>query len=347
MTSAERLSMAMSFQEPDRVPFLLPAVLQGARELGMPIKEYFSDPEYVAEGQIRIWEKYQHDALIGFMYGAVEYEAWGGEVIYRNDGPPNSGKPLIENPQNIDKLRVPSINDSPCLQKVLRLISLLKKRSNGEMPVMGSVISPFSLPVMQLGFDHYLDLLYENRIQFEKLISLNEEFCIAWANAQLDAGASAISYADPVSSPSIIPVELYENTGYQISKRVIKQVNGAVAISFASGRCQNILDYIKKTGAVGVSVSIHDDLAEVKKSCYGKLSVMGNLNAIDMRKWTPQTAEMKVKEAIAKAGTGGGFILTDNHGEIPWQVNDDILLNISDAVRKWGQYPLKWVTDYV
>jgi uroporphyrinogen decarboxylase len=50
-----------------------------------------------------------------------------------------------------------------------------------------------------------------------------------------------------------------------------------------------------------------------------------------------------VKGAIASAGPGGGFILCDNHGEIPCQVPDDVLLAISVAVHKWGRYPLTWV----
>jgi uroporphyrinogen decarboxylase len=52
---------------------------------------------------------------------------------------------------------------------------------------------------------------------------------------------------------------------------------------------------------------------------------------------------MEVKSAIAKAGRGGGFILSDNHSEIPWQVPDGVLLAIGDAVERWGRYPLDWI----
>ena len=62
-----------------------------------------------------------------------------------------------------------------------------------------------------------------------------------------------------------------------------------------------------------------------------KLTVLGNLNGIEMRRWTPAQAEAIVKEAIVKAGPGGGFILSDNHGEIPWQVPDEVLAAISKA----------------
>jgi uroporphyrinogen decarboxylase len=180
----------------------------------------------------------------------------------------------------------------------------------------------------------------------EQLRRLNEEFCVAWANAQLDAGAGAIAYADPVSSPSIIPREMYLKTGFLVARRTIARIRGAVATSFASARCLPIINDVVLTGSIGVGVSAMEDLAEVKDACRGKLTVMGNLNAIEMRRWTAAEAQAKVREAIAKAGVGGGFVLTDNHGEIPWQVPDDVLFAIADAVREWGQYPLDWVTSY-
>ena len=37
--------------------------------------------------------------------------------------------------------------------------------------------------------------------------------------------------------------------------------------------------------------------------------------------------------------------LADNHSEIPWQVSDEILKTIADAVRRWGAYPLQ-ITEY-
>jgi uroporphyrinogen decarboxylase len=49
---------------------------------------------------------------------------------------------------------------------------------------------------------------------------------------------------------------------------------------------------------------------------------------------------------VAEGGPGAGFILSDNHGEIPWQVPDETLLAISDAVHKWGKYPLQWLEEH-
>ena len=64
-----------------------------------------------------------------------------------------------------------------------------------------------------------------------------------------------------------------------------------------------------------------------------------------MRRWTAQEAEDRVKHALAAGGPGGGFVLTDQHGEIPWQVSEDKLLTVAEAIRRWGQYPLEWVRN--
>lgn len=345
-TSAERLATAMSHREPDRVPRLLPTVMQGARELGLSIEEYFSQPDAVAEGQWRLCHRYRNDALLGFMYGAVDAEAWGSDVVFRGDGPPNAGAPSIETPDSILSLTPPRVAETPCLRKVLRLIAQLTERAAGTIPVMGSVISPFSLPAMQMGFEAYLILLHEQPVLFERLMALNEEFCVEWANAQLAAGAQAIAYADPMSSPSIVPRDLYLKTGFRVARRVLPRIRGPVATSFASGRCQAILEDVIQTGTVAVGVSVVEDLAAIKAVCRGRLTVMGNLNAIEMRRWTLKEAEAKTKEAISLAAAGGGYVLTDNHGEIPWQVPDEVLSAVADAADRWGRYPLDWTENH-
>lgn len=78
MTPMERVLCTLGHREPDRVPFIIPATMHPAREMGISIRDYFSKAEHVAEGQLRALAKYRHDALMGFFYGPIELEAWGG-----------------------------------------------------------------------------------------------------------------------------------------------------------------------------------------------------------------------------------------------------------------------------
>lgn len=341
MTSLERVIKAISHQEADRVPLFLLFSMYGAKELNLSIKDYFSDPKNVVEAQVKLREKYNHDCFYSFYYASIEVEAWGGEVIFSEDGPPNSGKPIITDIKQINELNVPSVKNSECLNKVLKTTRELKKISGEEVPIIGVVMSPFSLPIMQMGFDKYIEMIYEDKESFERLMEINEEFCVSWANAQLEAGATVICYFDPVSSPTIIPKEMYKNTGFKVAKRTISKINGPTVTHFASGACLPIIEDLIKTGTYGIGVSVLEDIEVLKEKCKGRLFIFGNLNGIDMCNWNEAETKEKLKEIIQKAGSGGGFAIADNHGEIPWQVPEETLFNISKYTKILGKYPLK------
>ena len=336
----ERVLTTLSHNEPDRVPLFLLLTMHGAKELGMPIKEYFSKAEYVFEGQLRLQKKYKNDCYYPFFYAPLEIEAFGGEVIYTEDGPPNSGQPFINNVEKIAKLEAPKISESTMLHKVLHTIGKLKEKAGTHIPIIGVAMSPFSLPVMQMGFEKYMEIIHFRKDLFDHLMKVNTEFCVNWSNAQLKAGATAICYFDPVSSPTIVSREQYLATGFEIAKQTISQIKGATATHFASGNCLGISDLLTQTGTAVVGVSSKEDLHQLKQDFKNKLTILGNLNGIEMCRWNAEHTCDVVRETIAKAAPDGGFILSDNHGEIPFQVTHEVLISISETVQEFGRYPI-------
>jgi uroporphyrinogen decarboxylase len=341
MTSMERVMTALSHKEPDRVPLFLLLTLHGAKELGLSIRDYFSKAENVVEGQLRLRKKYRNDCFYPLFYAALEIEAFGGEVIFCEDGPPNSGTPFIAEIGDINHLVAPQVKDCKILHRVLHAIEKLKEKSHNSVPIIGVVLSPFSLPVMQLGFDKYFEVMHFHPGLFDKLMKVNQAFCIEWANAQLKAGATAIGYFDPVSSTTIIPREFYYKTGYPIACQTLSQINGPTATHFASGICLPIIDYILQTGTAAIGISASESISALKQACKNRMTLIGNLNGIEMRRWSAVQAGNKVAAVIQEAADGGGFILSDNHGEIPWQVADETLHSIADAVLHFGSYPIR------
>jgi len=345
MTPMQRILTTLGQQEADRVPLALLFTVTGAKFSQCSIEQYFNDAEQVAAAQIQMQQRYQTDCFYGFYYAAAEVEAFGGETIFFTDGPPNAGDSVIQNLQAIGKLRVPEIEDVPVLQRILTTQRLLKAHAQDTIPIIGVAISPFSLPVMQMGLEAYLNLITHHPVEFQQLMAINQAFTLAWAKAQLAAGATAICYFDPMASATMLPKAVYLRTGYLVAQQTLAQINGATAIHLASGRCLDRLDELISTGSQIIAVSIEEDLAKLKRQAAGRVTLMGNLNGIEMRRWTKAETVQAVKTAIAKAGRGGGFMLADNHGEIPWQVADETLLAIRDAVAEWGQYPLNWIEN--
>jgi len=134
MTSMERVLKTLGHGEPDRVPFFLLTTMHGAKEMDLSIKEYYSKAENVVEGQLLLREKYRDDCLYSFFYAPVEVEAWGCDVIYNDEGPPNSGMPIIQGPDDIKKLTPPSVDGTPCLEKVLKAFSTSSGTCHGISP---------------------------------------------------------------------------------------------------------------------------------------------------------------------------------------------------------------------
>ncbi len=340
VTRLERVTAALQRREADRVPVGLAVGLHGARELGITLRELFSDPRNVVEADLRMFAKYGSDILAATWFAPMEHEAWGGEVLWFDDGPPNAGAPVIRGAESIARLEAPRVGDLPRGRWMLEAIAEMRRRLGPDVPILGGVVSPHSLPVMLMGFEAYLNLILERRDLYERLTATIEEWTVAWGNAQLAAGATALAYFDPVASSTILPPDLYRETGFPVARRTISRLNGPTVTFLASGRSLPVIPDLVRTGTLAIGPSVMDDMQEVVAACRGKATIVGNLNGIEMRHWTPQQAEAKVRELISAAAPGGGLIVCDNHGEIPIQVPEETILAISEAVRTWGRFPI-------
>lgn len=345
MTAMERVLTILARDIPDRVPFFLPVTLHGAPACGLSIEEYFSKPDLIIEAQLHFQQRFRHDALVGYTFAAREAEAFSQPPIYYTDGPPNAGAPCIRKFADIDRLLPPRIANCSGLQSSLAVQRGLKAAMGETIGIIGLALSPFSLPVMQLGFDAYLRLMHEDEPHFLRLMEINATFCIDWINAQFAAGATTVVFYDPVGSSTIVSSDIYSRLCLPVEQEVITQVNGPLVAHFAGACALSRVDALCSMGFPIVCVSTFEDLTEAKAICEGKIAIAGNLNAITMRNWDTATTETQVRQAIHKGGIRGGFLLTDNHGEIPLQVPLAVLDTIAATVHREGGYPLQTVAS--
>ena len=109
--------------------------------------------------------------------------------------------------------------------------------------------------------------------------------------------------------------------------------------SFEEAFLEIIIDVVS-TDNGAVAVGEDEDVIEMKEKLRGRFSLIGNLNGMKMFSWNPQEARSTLTVFQSKAAPGGGFILADGDGGIPWQVSDEVLRTISPTVRQCGTYPL-------
>lgn len=97
--SLQRTLTALSHKEPDKVPLFLLLSVTGAKFNQSSIEDYFTDAEAVAEAQLTMLERYQHDSLYAFYYASAEIEAFGGDTLFFLTAPLMPVLPLFIMPE--------------------------------------------------------------------------------------------------------------------------------------------------------------------------------------------------------------------------------------------------------
>lgn len=77
MTSMQRVFKTLNHEEPDRVPIFFMANNIGAREVGVNVPEFATNPKVMAEGNLNYLRRYEVDMLTPGSGVAALAEAFG------------------------------------------------------------------------------------------------------------------------------------------------------------------------------------------------------------------------------------------------------------------------------
>ena len=110
----------------------------------------------------------------------------------------------------------------------------------------------------------------------------------------------------------------------------------------SDGNLMPILDDLLTLGMAGLHPiqQAAMDIGKVK-SRYGKrICILGNIDLdYTLTRGTPQEVEREVRDRIAVAGEGGGYIITSANS-LPNYCKTENVLAMAAAIRKYGNYPL-------
>ncbi len=341
MNSIERLTAVMQGSIPDRVPVMGNLLEQGARELGLSIKEYYSRAEYVAEGQLKLRKKYGYDNLSGFFYAGCEAQMLGcRKIIFSETGPPNVGHMIIKNHKDIETLEIPKdITESPVFEELSTCIKLLKKESGGKYPVGSAVVSSFSLPAILMGIDKWMHLLINGPGSLRKeLLQKCSDFCIKLIKALRETGADGVSYSNPVGSADFFTLDQFKQLSLEWIKRDIAAV-GPEGITYfnGGGRINPMIDtIINHTGITTYYINPLDDTAEAKKIIGDRGISSGVINDIRLIDWGKDDIYKEVKTIMESGSSGGRFIFGTL--VMPYLIPDENIHHLFNAAREYGAY---------
>jgi uroporphyrinogen decarboxylase len=341
MSGMDRFAALMTGQTPDRVPIACNLVDQGAKEIGVSLKEYYSRGDLVAEGQLRMREKYGYDTLMGMFYSALEAEVFGcRNIIYAEDGPPNVGHLVIASDDDIAKLRLPDdLNDNPRFREMTACIGILKREAAGRWPVLGVVTASFTLPAMLMGIGPWMNLFLSGKPQLrDRLLEICSQFCSRQIIALREAGADLIVYVNPVASATFITTPLFRELALPwIIKDLDKPGPQGVIFFNGGGKINPILADLKQhTGLGAFYLNPFDDIAEARRALGPQALVAGAINDIKLIDWSPREIDQEVSRLMRAGKQAGGFIF----GTLlmPLGIPEPNIRALVDAAVRHGSY---------
>jgi uroporphyrinogen decarboxylase len=341
ITAMDRLIAAANGEKSDRIPVFCNLLDQGATELGMPLKEYYSNGEYVAEGQLRMREKYGYDNLWSLFYVGKEAELLGCKsIIYANDGPPNVGQMVIRKPEDIHKLEIPDdVSAHPAFEESLKCLQILKKESDGKIPICAYLTASMSMPALLMGMEKWMDMLLSGPFDLrDELLSKTSDFFRKQLKAYRDAGANIFIYSNPFGSPYFVPAKLFENLSMPWMEKDLRDMDTSGVVYYCGGaRMNQVIDRV--IGNLGLStfyLSPFDDIAEGKKIIAGRALCAGVINDIKLIDWTRDEIRAEVKRMLDAGMKGGKFFFGTL--VMPMAIPENNIRAMLEAAYEFGSY---------
>ncbi|MCP4377959.1 MAG: hypothetical protein GY794_17495, partial [bacterium] len=230
MTGLERITAALNGTQPDTVPIMLHNFMTAAREAGLTLSQYRSDPDNIARAFIEAVQRYQYDGILVDIDTATLAGAVGVPVEYPDDEPAVCLRGCLDNLSDVASLPDPDVARDEHIQIWLEASRLLKQHFGDEICIRSNCDqAPFSLACMMRGMQNWMmDLMDpDNEQNIAALLEYCTEATSQFVSLMAKTGAHVISNGDSPAGPSMRSPAMYRQCALPYGKRIAATVPSA------------------------------------------------------------------------------------------------------------------------
>ncbi|MDX1701368.1 MAG: uroporphyrinogen decarboxylase family protein [Melioribacteraceae bacterium] len=276
------MSNRMNGNKVDKVPNFNIYMTFAARFINKPLSSYYLDFHTLVEANLAMTDNFDADIFqaISDPYRAI-YD-FGAEIEFPHDGLPISRRPLLEQPEDLGKIKVPKPESGRRMLDRLNGVSLLKQKSQNEIPVMGWVEGSLAESGNLRGISNILMDLYERPEWVKDLLEIITDLEIDFAIEQINAGADIIGVGDAIASQ--LSPELYEEFALPYEKRIFQAIKekGAISRLHICGDTNHILKNMTESGVDIIDLDWMVDINEAEKVYGQEIVFCGNMDPVSV-----------------------------------------------------------------
>lgn len=180
----------------------------------------------------------------------------------------------------------------------LDALKILRKRYDNEIAVVGKVFGPWTLGYHVFGVEEFLINTLLKPDAVKKAMDTLKEVTVAFANAQIEAGADALCYADHATRDLCSP-QAYDEFLVSIHQEMNDRISCPLILHICGDTSDRIC-HIRKTGIPCFHFDSNVPAPKARALAGDKLSLMGGTSNFDViLDGTPERIALDVKEKIA------------------------------------------------
>lgn len=231
-----------------------------------------------------------------------ETHGFGSEVKYVKDGPPRSTHPLSES-NDMSLLLEPDPLKSERMLDRVNAVKLYKEKFGTEYSILGWIEGPAASAATLRDVSNFLmDLLIDGAFACE-LMDRCLEVGIAFAKAQVDAGADTIGIGDAIASQ--VSPDIYENLILPREKKLVKAIKkmGAYVKLHICGNITHLLPGISSLDIDILDVDHMVNMAEVREILPKRVAIAGNIDPVKgILLGTPESIRKRINDDYRLVG---------------------------------------------
>jgi MtaA/CmuA family methyltransferase len=283
MNGYQRISAALKGEWPDTTPVMLHNFMMAAREAGVSMAEFRSDPEAIARSFIRAVETYRYDGILVDVDTVTLAGAAGVPVDYPEDEPARVKGSRIDSLERVGELAPVNILAFEGVQVWLEAVRRLKKHFADEVFVRGNCDQcPFTLASMIRGMDGWMMDMADPDVEEQavRLLEYSLDITLQFIRQMAAAGAHMTSNGDSTAGPELVSPRIYRKFAAPYDRRVAEESHrlGLPYILHICGRTEPILREMADTGADGLELDYKTDPRAAHDVLRGTTAFVGNID---------------------------------------------------------------------
>lgn len=341
MTGRQRTLAAIRGEPHDRIPVAQHNFTFCARQAGLTMTEFRGHPKRAARALADAAHRFGYDCIIIDFDTCTLAEAMGATLVYPEDEPARVAQPALKSLAEARHLRVPDPLRDGRLPLWLETTRELRRIVGDEKGIMGRADQgPFGLLFALRGHEELMvDVIEAPADLFQQALAICSEAGVAFAKAQLAAGADLTSIGDSAAGQSLISPAHYVRLAQPFEKRYKEGLGEGLLSLHICGKTNGIIAGMIDTGCDVLELDHWNDLARSLAVVADRACIFGNIDpsaVLSQGSTQDVLAACRRVVELAKAKTWK-FALCPGclaNADVP----PENIQAMTDAAQRWGRY---------